>query len=266
MLLCMPNLSYRNWLSQRIIAVIAYNFLKLYDISEMQRKANQSVETVAKLKSALKVQGLKPGDSLPPELELAALLNVSRPVVREALSVMDALGICTPRKGSGRVLTGFHFGDALDSMMALVDPPGHWLRDLLAIRQALESAMLARAFPLMTEATFQELEQLTTTMEEKAARGEYFGAEDRRFHLALYENLNNDALNGLLQLFWSMYDRLDANSLSHSQHLDETAAHHRKILDALKSGDVRRAQHQLDAHFYDTAYALEKCELAFLAE
>jgi GntR family transcriptional regulator, transcriptional repressor for pyruvate dehydrogenase complex len=222
----------------------------------------ETTDTVARLKAEFVERGLKPGDSFPPEMELAASLNVSRPVVREALSVMDAVGVSSPRKGSGRVLNAFHFGDLLETLVAISDPPPGWLRDLLTLRQALESAMLARAFPHMTDTTFHMLEQLVLAMEDKAARGSTFTNEDRQFHLTLYRSLNNDAFTGLLQLFWSMYDRLDASTLSHSQRLDETAAHHRKILTALKSGDIARAQHQLDAHFYDTSYALEHYNVA----
>jgi GntR family transcriptional regulator, transcriptional repressor for pyruvate dehydrogenase complex len=222
----------------------------------------ETTHVVSRLKAEFSQRGLMPGDSFPAELELAAALKVSRPVVREALSVMDAVGVSSPRKGSGRVLNAFHFGNLLESLVAIADPPSEWLRDLLVLRQALEGAMLARAFPHMTEATFRMLEQLVLAMENKASRGATFTDEDRRFHLTLYQSLNNDALNGLLQLFWSMYDRLDASTLSHSQRLDETAAHHRKILTALKSGDIARAQHQLDAHFYDTGYAIEHYSLA----
>jgi DNA-binding FadR family transcriptional regulator len=135
-------------------------------------------------------------------------------------------------------------------------PESQRLRLLLANRRLLKRKLIdlenhirgaLRAFGLMVGTV---------------ARGETFTAEDRQFHLTLYQCLNNDALNGLLQLFWSMYDRLDASTLTHSQRLDETAAHHRKILSALKSGDIARAQHQLDAHFYDTSYALEHHNVA----
>lgn len=223
----------------------------------MLTSTSEKTEITPKLIALFGERGLRAGDRLPPEQELARALGVSRPVIREALSVLEVLGLCHTRKGSGRVVAAFHFGNALNRLLLLANPSTDWLNGLLAVRQALEGAMLPLAISSLSKEALAELERLTSAMEAKAQRGEYFGDEDRRFHLTLYSPLKNDVLNGLLHLFWSMYDRLDETTLSHSQRLDETAAHHRKILSALQAGDIRRAQHQLDAHFYDTAYALE---------
>ena len=46
---------------------------------------------------------LKKGDKLPPERTLAEMLNVSRTSVREALKVMEIMGIIEIRPGEGTV-------------------------------------------------------------------------------------------------------------------------------------------------------------------
>src|SRR5215218_1267208 len=46
-------------------------------------------------------RGLRPGDRLPSEAELAAALGNSRLIVREALRALDAVGILESRAGSG---------------------------------------------------------------------------------------------------------------------------------------------------------------------
>ena len=214
-------------------------------------------QTVSRqLVDLLDARGLKPGDRIPGELELAGLLGVSRPVVREAISALEATGLFATRKGSGRVLMPFSFSSALGLISRYVTPKGKWLLDLLAIRQVLENNMLPLAAARLSADDFDDLERLVGAMEAKALAGTYFGDEDRQFHLALYKALNNEVLDGILKLFWTMYDQLDIDELAHSQRLDETAAHHRRILTALKAGDIRRAQHHLDTHFYDTGYAL----------
>jgi GntR family transcriptional regulator, transcriptional repressor for pyruvate dehydrogenase complex len=47
---------------------------------------------------------LKPGDRLPTERQLAEMLGVSRPTVREALSALTLLNVVESRQGSGRVV------------------------------------------------------------------------------------------------------------------------------------------------------------------
>jgi GntR family transcriptional regulator, transcriptional repressor for pyruvate dehydrogenase complex len=203
-------------------------------------------------------QGLKAGDRLPGEIELAGLLNVSRPSLREAMGVLEAAGLVGVRKGSGRVLQAFNFARAMGMVARHAAPEGKWLLDLLSVRQLLENNMLSVAAAQFSAEDYSELDSIVREMEDKAAAGKYFGEDDRRFHLKLYQNLNNEILNGILELFWNMYGQLEVGTLAHSQRLDETAAHHRRILASLEAGDVRRAQHHLDSHFYDTGFALSQ--------
>ncbi|WP_316980283.1 FadR/GntR family transcriptional regulator [Shumkonia mesophila] len=228
----------------------------------MQVSDNPEWSTVHRLVNIFWERGLAPGDKVPAEKEISSLLGVSRPVVREAFSVLEATGLLVARKGSGRILMPFGFGSVISLLSSYTMPRGKLLLDLLAVRQVMETNMLPAAAAVMPAEDMEKLEKLVQTMELKASRGEYFGEVDRQFHSLLYKCLNNEVLLGLLDLFWTMYDDLDTGALSHSQRLDETAAHHRRILAALQSGDIHRAQYHLDAHFYDTGYVLHYSDTA----
>ncbi len=73
-------------------------------------------ETEASLRAWLAGGTHRPGDRLPPELELAALLGVSRGTLRTALDRLEAAGEITRRQGSGTYVghamrpTAFHEG------------------------------------------------------------------------------------------------------------------------------------------------------------
>lgn len=51
-----------------------------------------SDEIIEQFKEMLNNGQLKPGDELPPERELAEMLGVSRPPLREALNALQKLG------------------------------------------------------------------------------------------------------------------------------------------------------------------------------
>src|SRR5438105_351507 len=61
---------------------------------------------VAQLLAMLRERKLRSGDKLPPERELAALMNVSRPSLREALRTLSVMGVIELRHGSGIYVTG----------------------------------------------------------------------------------------------------------------------------------------------------------------
>lgn len=64
--------------------------------------SKQVVESIIQL---LNSGQLKPGDKLPTEMEFMEKLNVSRPVLREALSSLESLGVITRKTREGTFLT-----------------------------------------------------------------------------------------------------------------------------------------------------------------
>lgn len=215
-----------------------------------------SAHLLQRVKDYLRATGAQPGDKIPGENELSETLGASRPAMREALVALEAVGLLASRKGSRRVVQSVDFGTVLRTLADFVDIDERRMLDLLTIRQILEVQILPVAVPKLSKEAMARLANVTQTIEDKAARGEHFSADDREFHLLLYSGLGNEVLDGLLGMFWASYDRIDPAKMVHSQRIEETAAHHRRIFDALSEGDIRKAQHHLDKHFYDTAYAI----------
>jgi GntR family transcriptional repressor for pyruvate dehydrogenase complex len=59
------------------------------------------VEIINRLRKMVRSNGLKPGTRLPSEPALATMLGVSRPSLREALTVLETLGVLEVRRGVG---------------------------------------------------------------------------------------------------------------------------------------------------------------------
>jgi DNA-binding FadR family transcriptional regulator len=64
-------------------------------------RALLSHETGEAIRDFIVERGLKPGDALPSEAELAALLDVGKTSVREALRRLEAHGVVEVRRGKG---------------------------------------------------------------------------------------------------------------------------------------------------------------------
>src|SRR5690606_3169450 len=65
------------------------------------KKSSISEDIVDNLLSLIRERELRPGDKLPPERELAAMMQVSRPSLREALRALAIMNIIEIRQGDG---------------------------------------------------------------------------------------------------------------------------------------------------------------------
>ena len=139
------------------------------------------------------------GDRLPSERQLASRFGVSRPTVREALSVLEARGLVVTRKGSGTFVADREgFGEAADG------PPDDSPVDFMETRLVLEVAV-ARLAGKRARSNRDGLEEVRVSVEalERIADPEALPDElDRDFHRALARLTGNDYLIRLLEPMW----------------------------------------------------------------
>lgn len=198
---------------------------------------------------ALRTDGIQLGGSLPSESALGDALQVGRPQIREALSALEALGVIRSRQGTRRVWMGFDIGRYSMRTVALLTPNDDVARDLLEVRHALETSLLPRAVQFLNDARQARLRSLSIEMVRVAQAGQSFSSLDQTFHRTLFEPLENSVLDGVLEAFWTVFD---STRPTHETVVEDPgiAAMHGFVLDAIEEGDVRRAVHELDAHFY----------------
>lgn len=159
------------------------------------RMRKASDEVVAVLLDAIRAGIYQPGDLLPPERDLAAKLEVSRVVLREAIEVLRSAGIVTTRRGKtgGTVIESV--GNVAHVLAGLRGETATNMRSLLEFRRALELPGCLLASQRAGEADFPRLEQL---VEQLGAALDRSHAEilqiDTRFHVAVAELSQNRLL------------------------------------------------------------------------
>ncbi|NPA90931.1 MAG: FadR family transcriptional regulator [Chloroflexi bacterium] len=207
---------------------------------------------VQQLKEYIIASGLRPGDRLPTEEDLARQLGVSRTAVREALRALEALGIISVRHGAGRFVQEFSFQPILDNLAYSILYDLHTFEELLEVREKLEAGFLEEVVAGLTPDTLAELRHIVARMQEKVARNapkEALMEEDMCFHRALYANVNNRLLFKLLEIFWDVQKRLRARIPHEAEDRADFVRQHEAIVDALEARDVALARTRLLAHF-----------------
>ena len=85
------------------------------------------------------IESIKTGEKLPTEKEMTERLNVSRSVLRDALSVYEASGVIVSKQGSGRFAQMPNIGSQIINIWSIFinEDPG-LLLELHQIRSILE--------------------------------------------------------------------------------------------------------------------------------
>jgi DNA-binding FadR family transcriptional regulator len=160
-------------------------------ITEQQTGLVDQVEEA--LSNYFRTMNLKPGDSLPPEQELADAIGVGRSVIREALSRLRMLGLVESRTRRGMILTE---PCIFESLKRIAEPGmlgDEAMFELLGFRVALEIGMTELIFQNMNE---KHLTELDTIVERGKAIefSEYSPASEYEFHSKLYEITGNSTI------------------------------------------------------------------------
>lgn len=192
------------------------------------------------------------GQKLPPERELAARFEVSRPSLREAIQKLVARGILFSRHGGGTYVSdqlGSSFADPLQDLISSHD---EFLYDQLEFRDALESLA---AYYAALRSTDADKAKLTHCFEQlvDANQNQAFALEaklDVAFHMIIAESAHNVVLQHTLR---SLHTMLAKSISSNLKNLFEKKAarqlvmeQHTNLYQAIMAGDAeaaRRAAH-----------------------
>ncbi|MCA9838529.1 MAG: FadR family transcriptional regulator [Trueperaceae bacterium] len=184
-------------------------------------------------------EALAVGDRLPAERELANALGVSRPILREALKHLAALGIVETRTGSGSYLTDDVSPHDQRFVMKL-ESERQSLVKLLQLRRALESEAAALTALKATPPEISELELLVDRLELEHVQHGFAPEADKAFHLALYRFSGNPLFSQIINPIWETIERLKVRP---SKNVDvKTLGLHRKTLEHIRSRDPERAR------------------------
>ncbi|WP_257669217.1 FadR/GntR family transcriptional regulator [Parapedobacter tibetensis] len=203
------------------------------------------VET--RLREYLKKKAFKPGDALPKELELAEALDVSRNVVREALSRLRMLGMIESRKKRGMILAE---PDILGGFERVMDPlilDQKTLKDLFELRLVLEMGLADLLYARMTDKDLKELEQIVNKEVNKVQKP-FKVKYEIAFHGKLYQMTGNETFTRFQNMLLPVFEYVvnEEEKINGAAKVGKVT--HRDLLDLLKSGSPEDFRHAMKEH------------------
>lgn len=217
------------------------------------RPKKLSEEIVDQIKELIARGELQPGQRIPSERELATLLGVSRPSVREAIMVLEAMGFLDSRQGGGtyvRSLAEQAMGDPLTMMVEKKGP--RMLHALTEVRMGLETWSAYLAAKRAEDSEIERLRELFAIMEEQAETGGWDAEIDAQFHLTITEASHNTlqihVLNTIQELFKAHIMVALSEFYSKEGYVELLISHHRDIMEAIAARDPERARDKMMEH------------------
>ncbi len=221
-----------------------------------RRTRNLALALVESIGDRIRDGRLAPGDKLPTEAAIMAEYGVSRTVVREALSKLQAAGQVHTRHGIGTFVVGL--GDA--APFRITPEQLATLQDVIAmleLRIGLETEAAALAAQRRSEHNLLELRTALDEFEATVAEGRDAVAADVRFHLEIARATQNPHFAELMAALGSGMiprARLEGGaaplplSEARREYLRRVNGEHQSIFDAIAAGDAEAARAAMRMH------------------
>ncbi len=207
------------------------------------------------LKNYIYENGLKPGDRIPSEADLAVQLKVSRPTLREAIRGLSLGGLLEARPRIGTRVREFDYDQITEAMVAHFYLGEVDLRTILEARAALELAALPLVASRVTSEQIAQMREIENEFEKVTQRGGHDHVEyDLRLHASLLEASGNKLLASMVGLLRGFFDHPLLEDTIITRHFDNaeqerTINEHRLLIEALAARDVALATRVLKEHF-----------------
>ncbi|KQQ01442.1 MULTISPECIES: FadR/GntR family transcriptional regulator [unclassified Rathayibacter] len=210
---------------------------------------------LAHVEGLLLTGALSPGDRLPGERVLALELGVGRSSVREAVRVLEVMGLIRTRTGSGPTSGAVIVARPTGGMSALlrlqVAASGFAVEDVVRTRLVLETAVvddLARTTPVALD----DSRELLDAMDAETLEHDAFLALDQQFHLSLAEASGNAVIAAMTA---GLRDAVEGYVLAAARSLpdwpstrDRLRREHRALVAAVDAADPELARHLVQTH------------------
>lgn len=189
---------------------------------------------------------LQPGDRLMTERELAEQFGVSRVTVRQALSVLQAMGLIESRIGDGTYARKSEA--AIVTVLAPVLNPYGNLLEQLELRRLIEPEVARLAAERATPMQTQDMVHFIELQEQMLSVGRPFVDEDSAFHLAIARSAGNDLVFRMMASIHDLLRDTREESLRTHEGMVHSLAGHRQILEAIQGHDPTAAHRAMLRH------------------
>ncbi|WMJ78116.1 MULTISPECIES: FadR/GntR family transcriptional regulator [unclassified Sedimentibacter] len=159
------------------------------EIEPSEKVTNKILKQITQL---IKDGELKPGEKLPPERQIAEMMGVSRPALKQTISILEAMGIVESRRGDGNYILPCQNKIFNPIILSFYAAHGN-MDDILEVRYIIEVQNVKIAARKRTEEQLALLDEIISRMEGPKTLKERI-LLNNEFHLELIRITGNPLL------------------------------------------------------------------------
>ena len=233
----------------------------MHTTAKQPRKLAHAV--VERLSGRIRRGEFKPGDKLPTESEITRAFGVSRTVVREAMSRLQAAELVETRHGIGTFVS-----EGAESAPFRIDPVGTaTLNELIAIlelRISIEAEAAALAAERRAATHLAAMRKALDAFSRQVAQSRDAVQADFRFHLTIAQSTGNRHFADLIRYLGTMlFPRTRVNTAQlagekRAAYLSRVNREHERIYEAISRGAPEAARAAMRAHLENSRERLRR--------
>ncbi|NRA88377.1 MAG: FadR family transcriptional regulator [Rhizobiales bacterium] len=204
------------------------------------------MEVIDALIAMIEQAGLKVGDRLPTENELAKQLEVGRSTIREALKAWQGMGIITRNKGAGTILEAEIFSNSVFVPISLRLEAESLLRTH-SVRGVLEIEASKLAAANANDEQRKLIAAKFDILIDEFEKGNDWRAADAEFHTAINDASDNPLFGQMINQLHDVFHNIYEEPFGQAKLGQASIPLHRALSEAVVKGDVDGAGRAMQA-------------------
>jgi GntR family transcriptional repressor for pyruvate dehydrogenase complex len=217
-------------------------------LTPIDQRPSASERVAERLVSLISSGNIAPGDKLPSENELSKALQVSRPVVREALRGLAMMGIVASRQGGGCYVTDLTPQRLMAPLSFALSLQDYNIDSLFRAREVIDTGIAADAARNATAEQVTTLKELVEAGHKLVDDPIGFRVMDAEFHALVATAAKNDFLEKVCSSLYSLAIEQRRKASGKPGVLQRSAADHAEIVAAIEAKDPDAASAAMGRH------------------
>jgi GntR family transcriptional regulator, transcriptional repressor for pyruvate dehydrogenase complex len=228
----------------------------------IDQRPSASERVAERLTSLISSGNIAPGDKLPSENELSKALQVSRPVVREALRGLAMMGIVESKQGGGCYVTDLTPNRLMAPLSFALSLQDYSIDSLFRARTVIDTGIAADAALNATAEQIAQLRELVDAGYKLVEDPVGFRVMDAQFHGLISAAADNAFLEKVASSLYGLAIEQRRQASGKPGVLKRSAADHAEIVKAIEARDPTGASAAMAAHVEN----IRKSTLAVMKE